>query len=328
MDKCQLILKDAGLPEAGSYVGPEAYRQLCEREDIDLVYIATDWVNHVPIAVYAMEHGKHVAVEVPAATSVAECWRLVDVSERTRRHCMMLENCVYDFFEMTCLNMAQHGLFGEIVHAEGAYIHNLSDYWDDYHDNWRLDFNQSHRGDVYATHGFGPCCQALDIHRGNKLNYLVCMDSKSVAGLGLARKKMCATEFANKYPVEEFAFMPGQIDSGILPDGALVNQHEFVSDEVRLALMEAYRHPIHREIEMKARQVGGHGGMDFVMDYRLVYCLQNGLPLDQDVYDAAEWSCIGELSAVSAKYNSMPVAVPDFTRGDWNKLQGLKFAYK
>lgn len=370
MDKCQLILKDAGLPEAGSYVGPEAYRQLCEREDIDLVYIATDWVNHVPIAVYAMEHGKHVAVEVPAATSVAECWRLVDVSERTRRHCMMLENCVYDFFEMTCLNMAQHGLFGEIVHAEGAYIHNLSDYWDDYHDNWRLDFNQSHRGDVYATHGFGPCCQALDIHRGNKLNYLVCMDSKSVAGLGLARKKMCATEFANgdhtvtlvktergqtieiqhnvytprpysrlyqltgtrgfanKYPVDGFAFMPGQIDSGILPDGALVNQHEFVSDEVRLALMEAYRHPIHREIEMKARQVGGHGGMDFVMDYRLVYCLQNGLPLDQDVYDAAEWSCIGELSAVSAKYNSMPVAVPDFTRGDWNKLQGLKFAYK
>lgn len=370
VDKCQLILKDAGLSEAGSYVGPEAYRQLCEREDIDLVYIATDWVNHVPIAVYAMEHGKHVAVEVPAATSVAECWRLVDVSERTRRHCMMLENCVYDFFEMTCLNMAQHGLFGEIVHAEGAYIHNLSDYWDDYHDNWRLDFNQSHRGDVYATHGFGPCCQVLDIHRGNKLNYLVCMDSKSVAGLGLAREKMGATEFANgdhtvtlvktergqtieiqhnvytprpynrlyqltgtrgfanKYPVEGFAFMPGQIGSDILPDGAQINPHEFVSEEVRLALMEAYRHPIHREIEMKARQVGGHGGMDFVMDYRLVYCLQNGLPLDQDVYDAAEWSCIGELSATSAKYNSMPVAVPDFTRGDWNKLRGLKFAYK
>ncbi len=134
--------------------------------------------------------------------------------------------------------------------------------------------------------------------------------------------------FANKYPVEGFAFMPGQIGSDILPDGAQINPHEFVSEEVRLALMEAYRHPIHREIEMKARQVGGHGGMDFVMDYRLVYCLQNGLPLDQDVYDAAEWSCIGELSAVSAKYNSMPVAVPDFTRGDWNKLQGLKFAYK
>ena len=148
VDKCQGILERAGMPKADAYVGPEAYKQLCEREDIDLIYIATDWLNHVPLAVYAMEHGKHVAIEVPAATSVAECWQLVDTSERTRRHCMMLENCVYDFFELTCLNMAQQGVFGEILHAEGAYIHNLSPYWDDYHNNWRLDFNQKHRGDV------------------------------------------------------------------------------------------------------------------------------------------------------------------------------------
>lgn len=370
VDKCQRILEGAGFPKAESYVGDEAYKQLCERDDIDLIYIATDWVNHVPIAVYAMEHGKHVAVEVPAAMSVAECWQLVDTSERTRRHCMMLENCVYDFFELTSLNMAQQGLFGEIVHAEGAYIHNLSDFWDSYHNNWRLDFNQKHRGDVYATHGFGPCCQALNIHRGNKLNYLVCMDSKSVNGLAKAKEKMGSTEFANgdhtvtlvkteqgqtieiqhnvytprpynrlyqltgtkgfanKYPIEGFTFMPGQISADILPEGAQIDPHSFVSNDVRAALMEAYKHPIHREIEDKAKQVGGHGGMDFVMDYRLVYCLQNGLPLDQDVYDAAEWSCIGELSATSAKHNSMPVAVPDFTRGDWNKLQGLKFAYK
>jgi len=92
--------------------------------------------------------------------------------------------------------------------------------------------------------------------------------------------------------------------------------------------MDAYKHPIHQEIEEKAKTVGGHGGMDIVMDYRLIYCLQNGLPLDQDVYDAAEWSCIGELSAVSAEHNSMPVKVPDFTRGDWNKLDGVKFYTK
>ena len=370
VDKCQAILAQANLPKAGGYVGPEAYKQLCERDDIDLIYIATDWVHHVPIAVYAMEHGKHVAVEVPAATSVEECWQLVDTSERTRRHCMMLENCVYDFFELTSLNMAQQGLFGEILHAEGAYIHNLSDYWNDYYGNWRLDFNQKHRGDVYATHGFGPVCQALNIHRGNRLNYLVCMDTKSVNGLEWAQKKMGSTEFANgdhtntliktergqtielqhnvytprpynrlyqltgtkgfanKYPITGFTFMPGQIPDGVLPEGTTLNPHNFVSNEVKDALLAAYKHPIHQEIEEKAKTVGGHGGMDFVMDYRLVYCLHNGLPLDQDVYDAAEWSCIGELSATSAKHNSMPVAVPDFTRGDWNKLQGVKFHTK
>ena len=370
VDKCQKKLEDKGLPKADSYVGPEAYKQLCERDDIDLIYIATDWLNHTPIAVYAMEHGKHVAIEVPAATSVEECWQLVDTSERTRRHCMMLENCVYDFFELTCLNMAQQGLFGEILHAEGAYIHNLSDFWNDYHNNWRLDFNQKHRGDVYATHGFGPVCQALNIHRGNKLNYLVCMDTKSVLGLEKAKEKMGSTEFANgdhtstlikteqgqtielqhnvytprpynrlyqltgtmgfanKYPITGFTFMPGQVPDNVLPKDTKINPHNFVSKEVKDAVLEAYKHPIHQEIEEKAKQVGGHGGMDFVMDYRLVYCLHNGLPLDQDVYDAAEWSCIGELSAVSAKHNSMPVAVPDFTRGDWNKLQGVKFHTK
>ena len=197
VDKCQNMLKNAGMPEAGSYVGPEAYKELCERDDVDLIYIATDWIHHVPIALYAMEHGKHVAIEVPAAISVEECWQLVDTSERTRRHCMMLENCVYDFFELTCMNMAHQGVFGEILHAEGAYIHNLSDFWDSYHSNWRLDFNQKHRGDVYATHGFGPVCLALNIHRGNKLNYLVCMDTKSVNGLEKAAAKMGSTEFAN-----------------------------------------------------------------------------------------------------------------------------------
>ena len=370
VDKCQAMLERAGMPKAEGYVGPEAYKQLCEREDIDLIYIATDWLNHVPLAVYAMEHGKHVAIEVPAATSVAECWQLVDTSERTRRHCMMLENCVYDFFELTCLNMAQQGVFGEILHAEGAYIHNLSPYWDDYHHNWRLDFNQKHRGDVYATHGFGPVCQALNIHRGNRMTYLVCMDTKSVLGLEKAKAKMGVTEFANgdhtntliktvkgqtielqhnvytprpynrlyqltgtkgfanKYPINGFTFTNGQLKEGVLPEGAKLDEHGFASQEIMSAAMAAYKHPIHQEIEETAKKVGGHGGMDFVMDYRLIYCLQNGLPLDQDVYDAAEWSCIGELSATSAKHNSMPVAVPDFTRGEWNKLDGLKFHTK
>ena len=344
------------------------WKELCRRDDIDLVYICTPWQLHVPMAVYAMEHGKHVAVEVPAAMSLDECWQLVDTAEKTQRHCMMLENCVYDFFELTTLNMAQHGLFGEILHTEGSYIHNLEPYWDYYQGNWRLDFNQSHRGDVYATHGLGPACQLLDIHRGDKMNYLVAMDTKSVNGLKLAKEKMGAetfanadqtltliktergrtillehnvytprpysrmyqltgTEgFANKYPVEGYAFRPEQIAGEEIPDHENLSEHSFIPQAAKAALMERYKHPIARDIEEKARRVGGHGGMDFIMDYRLVYCLQHGLPLDQDVYDAAEWSCIGSLTSASLEHNSMPVAVPDFTRGDWDKVDGFRHA--
>ena len=118
VEAAQQILKKAGLPEAVGYSGTEeAWKQLCDREDIDLVYICTDWKRHTPMAVYAMEHGKHVACEVPIAMTVAECWELVNTSEKTRKHCMMLENCCYDFFEMATLNMAQKGVLGEIVHA-------------------------------------------------------------------------------------------------------------------------------------------------------------------------------------------------------------------
>lgn len=368
VDSAQQILIRRGLPEAAAYSGEEGWKRLCERDDIDLVYIVTPWLLHTPMAVYAMEHGKHVAVEVPAAMSLDECWQLVNTAEKTQRHCMMLENCVYDFFELTTLNMARQGLFGEILHVEGSYIHDLDAFWDYYQGNWRLDFNQKHRGDVYATHGLGPACQLLDIHRGDKMNYLVAMDTKSVNGLKLAREKMgvdtfanadhtltlIKTEkgrtiqlqhnvytprpysrmyqltgtdgFANKYPVSGYAFRPEQLAESGVPDHENLSSHSFVPEEVKRQLMERYKHPIALDIEAKAREVGGHGGMDFIMDYRLIYCLQHGLPLDQDVYDAAEWSCIGELTAASLANNSAPVAVPDFTRGDWNKTDGYHHA--
>lgn len=368
VEKSQEILAQYQIPAAASYSGEESWKELCERDDIDLVYICTPWQLHVPMAVYAMEHGKHVAVEVPAATSLEECWQLVNTAEKTQRHCMMLENCVYDFFELTTLNMAQHGLFGEILHTEGSYIHNLDPFWDYYQGNWRLSFDQAHRGDVYATHGLGPACQLLNIHRGDKMNYLVSVDTKSVNGLKSAQEKMGAetfanadqtltliktekdhtillehnvytprpysrmyqltgTEgFANKYPIQGYAFRPEQLAGEELPDHENLSEHSFIPEAAKAALMERYKHPIAREIEDKARQVGGHGGMDFIMDYRLVYCLHNGLPLDQDVYDAAEWSCISSLTAASLEHNSTPVAVPDFTRGDWNKVDGFRHA--
>ena len=188
VEKAQEILIKNNRPQAAAYSGEEGWKQLCERPDIDLVYIVTPWLLHTPIAVYAMEHGKHVAIEVPAAMNLDECWQLINTSEKTRKHCMMLENCVYDFFELTTLNMAQHGLFGDILHVEGSYIHNLEEFWAAYQGNWRLDFNEKYRGDVYATHGMGPACQLLDIHRGNKMNYLVSMDTKALTGPKLVEK--------------------------------------------------------------------------------------------------------------------------------------------
>ena len=374
VDKCQEILRKAGRHEAVSYAGDtEVFKQLCERDDIDLVYIATDWIHHTPVALYAMEHGKHTAIEVPSATSLEECWALINMSEKTRKHCMMLENCCYDFFEMTTLNMAQKGVFGEVLHTEGAYLHNLDPFWEEYWNNWRMDFNRTHRGDVYPTHGFGPICQVLNIHRGDQLKTLVAMDTKSVNGPAHIKKvtgetvtdfkngdettTMISTKngatiliehgvmtprpysrmyqvvgtkgFAGKYPVEQYCMYPSQLPGELLPEGLKNMDEEIIFDGEKLdKLSEAYRSPILTEdLEETAKTVGGHGGMDFIMDYRLVYCLHNGLPLDMDVYDLAEWCSVGELSAISMDNGCVPVEVPDFTRGGQDKIKGFSYAF-
>ena len=373
VEMAQTRIAEAGKPAAAEYYGDtEVYKQLCERDDIDLVYICTDWVHHVPVALYAMEHGKHVAIEVPAATSLEEIWALINTSERTRKHCMQLENCCYDFFELATLNMAQHGLFGEIYHGEGAYIHCLTPYWAEYWEKWRLEFNRTHKGDVYPTHGFGPVCQVFDIHRGDQLKTLVSMETEALTGPELVRKLNPEVEnpdefanadhtmtmirtargrtiqiqhgvmtprpynrmyqivgtkgFANKYPTPGYSFVPDQISDVVnLPEG--YDGDPYLGPEQYEQLVEAYTHPLVKEIGEVAKQVGGHGGMDFMMDYRLIYCLNHGLPLDMDVYDLAEWCCVGPLSAISIEHGSAPVEVPDFTRGGQDKIQGYHHAY-
>ena len=369
LERIQQILEKNGRARAAEYSGPDGWKELCDREDLDLVYIVTPWDSHTPMAVYAMENGKHVAIEVPAATSVEECWQLVNTAEKTRKHCMMLENCVYDFFELTTLNMAQEGVFGEIIHTEGAYIHNLDPYWDRYQDGWRYEFNQKNRGDVYPTHGLGPACWALNIHRGDRMSTLVAMDTDAFNGKKLAARhgdddyangdhtiSLIRTEkgksieihhnvvtprpynrmymvegtegFATKYPVQGYSVRTLGREGFSVDFLEGLDGESFVKGHIKEALEKKYAHPILAEESLveTAKRVGGHGGMDFIMDYRLIYCLQRGLPLDQDVYDAAEWSCIGEISRVSIENGCMPVQMPDFTRGDWNRIKGVKFA--
>ena len=363
LDLAQEILREGGLPEADTYSGTEDWKKVCEREDVDLVYVCTHWDLHTPIAVYAMEQGKHVATEVPAAISIEECWQLVNTAEKTRRHCMQLENCNYDFFELATLNMVRQGLLGEIVHAEGAYIHDLRasnfNEEDGYWNMWRLRHNQKRNANLYPTHGFGPICHILNIHRGDKMEYLVSLASDQFGMSEFAKKKfgedsdygkrdysrgdmnttliktakgksimiqhdvtsprpysrihlLSGTKgFVQKWPVQGIALEPFG--------------HSFMGEEEMAQVLADYEHPITKEVGELARKVGGHGGMDFTMDYRLIHCLRNGLPLDQDVYDAAEWSSITELSEKSIENQSMPVKMPDFTRGAWNKVEVVTY---
>lgn len=375
-------LRKHGLAPAAVYYGEKGYEDLCRRNDIDLVYIATDWEHHAVVAKCAMENGKNVADEVPSAMNLEECWQLIDLAEQKQLNCMILENCCYDWFEMRTLNMAQHGVFGEILHAQGAYIHNLDEFWDYYWKNpngsdpeqlgWRLKYNRENRGDIYATHGLGPVAQLLDIHRGDRMATLVAMDTKSVHGKELveaktgkpcddfrngdhtttlirtANKKVIELQhdvmnpqpynrlyqltgsrgFANKYPIEGYALDSKQLAaSGVQPQVDNLSTHSFMPEAEKQALEAKYDHPILKKFGKLAKEVGGHGGMDFIMTARLVYCLQNGLPLDMDVYDLAEWCSIAELGALSMDNDCAPVAFPDFTRGLWNKFKGYRHAY-
>ncbi|MDE5660267.1 MAG: Gfo/Idh/MocA family oxidoreductase [Muribaculaceae bacterium] len=379
-EACQKYLREQGLAPAAIYSGEDGYKAVCERPDVDLVYVATDWDHHFPVAKCALENGKHTAIEVPSAMNLEQCWELIDLSEKNRNHCMILENCCYDYYELNALAMAQAGVFGEVLRAEGAYIHNLDDFWDYYWSNpdndpdklgWRMKYNMENRGDVYATHGLGPVAQCLDIHRGDRFKTLVAMDTKSHHGKEWVEKKtgkpcnnfrngdqtttLMRTEdgkvveiqhnvmnpqpynrlfkltgtkgYATKYPTPEIALDKSQLQaSGVQPKIDNLSSHGFLPKSEYDALVQKYYHPILTKYGEIGRQMG-HGGMDYMMDARLVYCLQNGLPLDMDVYDLAEWCCLAELGSLSMDNNSCAVTFPDFTRGHWNDVKGYKHAY-
>lgn len=367
----QKNLSDLGRPAAKEFTGSEdAWKALCEDEDVDVVYICTDWSHHVPIALYAMECGKHAAVEVPAAGTLEDIWALVNTAERTRQHCIMLENCCYDDFELATLAMAQAGALGEPIHAEGSYQHNLDLFWKAYEANWRLQENQRNRGDLYPTHGLGPVAQVMNIHRGDRMKTLVAMDTQPFNGGKMSEKlygqadetfaagdqtsTLIRTEKGKTILVEHDVMTPrpysrmfqvvgtdgyaGKYPNEILcfrefKEGEEVNAHTVGTEKVYRGemvkeILAKYPNPILTpELVRISKEVGGHGGMDYVMDYRWIYCLQNGLPMDIDVYDLAEWCCVTPLSRLSIENGSMPVEIPDFTRGAWDQVQGFHYAF-
>jgi hypothetical protein len=342
----------AGQPAPALFTdGERHFERLVQRDDIDLVYTATPWQWHTPVCLAAMRAGKHAATEVPAALTVDECWELVDTSEETRRHCLMLENCCYGNSELTVLRMVREGVFGTLLHAEAAYLHDLRRILFENRDEglWRRFPHTERDTNFYPTHGLGPVAQYLGVHRGDRFDYLVSMSSPE-AGLTEWRE---ATEPRDSAKWRE-TYVAGDVNTSLVRTArgrTILLQHDVVNPRPYSRLnnlqgskavfndypprlyidgaaggerwtplseyRERYEHPLWTAVGEVARRLGGHGGMDFVMAYRLVQCMREGLAPDFDVYDAAAWSVPYALCEQSIRRGSEPVKCPDFTRGDW-----------
>ena len=347
---------EAGRPAPDLYtLGDTDYRRLCERDDIDLVFNATPWRWHVPVCLEAMKSDKHTAVEVPAAYTVDDCWSLVETAEKARLHCVMMENCCYGQRELMILNMVRQGLLGELLHAEGAYIHDLRSikFSDKNEGLWRLEHSIARNGNLYPTHGIGPLAQCFDINRGDQFDFVVSMSSNA-RGLDLYAAKHLDTDDPRRRHYDL-----GDMNSSLIRTKlgrTILLQHDTTSprpysrinlvqgtkgtvtgypDRVYVegrspehgwetldSFREEFEHPLWLELA-KAAEGAGHGGMDFLEDFRLIQSLRSGSPTDMDVYDAAAWSVICELTETSVANRSTPVDFPDFTRGSWKENRPL-----
>lgn len=339
----------------------EAWKEMVQRDDIDLVVIATPWKDHAPMAIYCMQQGKHVAVEVPVATTLEDCWKLVDTAEATQKNCMMLENVCYGDEELWVLNMVNEGIFGTLTYAEAAYIHNLKEglFNDKYYQKWRMSHHLSTDGNLYPTHGLGPVAQYMGIGRGDRFDHLVSMSSLQVSLTSLSKKVDPGNEYYNR---SDFAH--GDMNNSLIKTNkgrSILLQHDVVTPRPysrinalagtkgyhegypsRLALSdiddghdwmseaeytdmrERFKHPIWDKLKKEIASNNDHGGMDFVMMYRLVDGFNKGIPLDMDVYDGVDWSVVTPLSATSVELGSIPVRFPDFTRGKWKEKRTLE----
>ena len=350
-------IAQAGQPAPAVYNrGPRDFERLCENEELDLVFNATPWEWHVPIMLSAMKHGKHTATEVPAAMTVEDCWAIVEAAEKHRLHCVMMENCNYDRMEMMAYNMVRQGVFGEILHAEGGYLHDLRaiKFADEGEGLWRRAWAAKLDGNLYPTHGLGPISNCLDINRGDRFDYLVSMSGPSRGlqawaaeheppdspkrreryVLGDVNVSLIKTALGKTVVVEHCTNLPRPYSrinmvegtKGLFqgyPDRVYIEgrgrEHQW---QPAAELLAEFEHPLWKEIAERAAGAG-HGGMDFIEDYRLIKCLREGLPTDMTVYDAAALSAVVDLSVRSVRKRSAALDVPDFTRGAWKTTAPL-----
>jgi predicted dehydrogenase len=391
LDQSIATVVEKGFNKPSRYSGSDlAYKKMLERDDIDIVIISTPWRWHTPMCVDTMESGKHAFVEVPAATTTEECWQLVDTAERTQKNCMMMENVCYGRDELMVLNMVRQGVFGDLLHGEAAYIHELR--WQmkevtEKTGSWRTAWHAKTNANLYPTHGLGPVAQYMNINRGDRFDYLTSTSSPAIG-----RQAYAAREFDKDHQRNQLNYIAGDMNTSVIKTvkgRTIMVQHDTTSPRPysrhnyiqgtngtfagfpnRIALENVpeniktqyqkqhelavtqwqkngqpdrkpsptnfhrwdhdlakwqsdYDHPLWLRMGAEAERNGGHGGMDFLMLWRMVYCLRNGQPLDQDVYDAAAWSVITPLSADSVADRSNSKDIPDFTRGVWQQAKPL-----
>ncbi|MBN8218641.1 MAG: Gfo/Idh/MocA family oxidoreductase [Spirochaetes bacterium] len=360
------LCEEAGAPKPEVYGnGPQDYKRMLERSDIDLVFVSTAWEDHARQSVDVMKSGKHVFIEVPAAVTLDDCWALVDTAERTGKHCMMLENCCYGREELFCLNLCRLGVLGELLHGEGAYIHELRGQMENVSSEhlmgiWRTNHFVKRNGNLYPTHGLGPIAQYMGINRGDRFEYLTAVASQARGRELYAKKKFPADHRWNQVakwncgdinttliktalgrsvmvqwdetsprPYDRLNLIQGTRGTfGGWPNRLVIEDetpdtHHWVEGDALAPWFEKYDHPLWKKMGQLAEKNGGHGGMDFLMIWRAIWCLRNGEALDQDVYDAASWSAVGALSEKSIAKRSQSVDFPDFTRGRWKTTPPL-----
>jgi hypothetical protein len=330
--------------------GPHAFETMLRRNDIDFVIVATPWSWHAPMALFAMGHGKDVAIEVPGVSTIEDCWKIVETSERTRKHCIMLENCCYGYNETLVLRMVQAGVFGDLLYGEGAYLHDLREilFSEKGEGLWRRAEHTMRNGNLYPTHGLGPVANYMGINRGDRFARIVSMSSPQ-RGLDQYRKD----HLAPGDPRMKERYITGDMNTSLIKTerGLTITVKHAVStphpyDRINLIAgtkglfqdypprlyldgqsggeqwgtidsYKKYEHPLWKRQGELAQKLEGHGGMDFIMLYRLLQCIREGLPPDMDVYDAAAWSSVQPLSIASVSQASAPLNFPDFTRGLW-----------
>jgi predicted dehydrogenase len=340
--------------------GPRDFERLCETEQLDLVYTATPWEWHVPVMLAAMKNGKHAATEVPAAMTLEDCWAIVEAAEKQQKHCLLMENCNYDRMEMMVYNMVRQGVLGEVLHAEGGYLHDLREikFADEGEGLWRRAWDAKLNGNTYPTHGLGPIANCLDINRGDRFDYLV-----SMSGPARGLQNWAADHVAADSPKRRERYVEGDVNCSLIrtangktiliehctnlprpysrihmvqgtkglfqgyPSRVYVEgrgkEDEWVDANTMLGEFE---HPIWKEIAAAA-EGAGHGGMDFIEDYRLIKCLREGTPTDMNVYDAASLSAVVHLSVQSVAKKAAAMDFPDFTRGRWKTTPPLAIVH-
>jgi predicted dehydrogenase len=345
------VEKAGGKAPATYSDGDHDYERLLTSEDIDFAVIATPWNWHTPMALFTMQHGKHAAVEVPAALTLDECWDLVKTSEQTRKHCMMLENACYGYNELLLLNMVRAGVLGELTHGAAAYDHDLRSLLVSNKGEglWRREWHLKLNGNLYPTHGLGPVARYMSVNRGDRFERLVSMSSPA-RGLAAYRDSHLPADDPKRREV----YRCGDQNTSLIrtAKGLLITlEHNVTSPEPydRINMIAGtkgifrgypprifidgqskgeefesvdgyktrYEHPLWTKQGELAKKLGGHGGMDFLMCYRVAECIKQGLAPDMDVYDAAALSAPGPLSVQSVASGSAPAEFPDFTRGAW-----------